>query len=72
MKFKFKCKVCGEELPENSNFLKHILKHPVVIYFDMIPLVEWVEGKKVTKMETKVDEEEPEAEDTTEDDEGEE
>lgn len=69
MKFKMKCKVCGEELPENSNFLKHILKHPVVIYFDMIPMVEWVEGKKISKVEVQED---TEPEETEEADEGEE
>lgn len=65
MKFKFKCKVCGEELPEGSNFLKHLLKHPVVIYFDMIPVVEWVEQK--SKKQEPIEAEEPDQSSANED-----
>ena len=41
MKFKLKCKVCGQELDEGVNLLKHIVTHPAVLYFDTIPQVAW-------------------------------
>lgn len=59
MNFKVKCKVCGEELPEGSDLLKHIIKHSPLLYFDAIPEVSWLATKKkVTKKPVEIEPEE--------------
>lgn len=60
MNFKFKCKVCGQELPEGENLLKHIAKHPPILYFDTMPEVSW-SGKKVAPKPAPAPEPEEEA-----------
>jgi len=46
MNFKIKCKVCGEELNENTNLLKHIVKHPPIAFFDVLPDMAWSKKKE--------------------------